>query len=55
MKEDTWVFYHENGQLWYKGNYENGKKEGAWVSYNADGTVDKEYTGNFKDGVKISD
>ena len=54
-EEGAWISYHVNGQLFSKGNYKNGKKEGAWVSYNSDGTVDKEYTGTFKDGVKISD
>ena len=38
-----------------KGNYKNGKKEGAWVSYNEDGTINKKYTGTYKNGVKISD
>jgi antitoxin component YwqK of YwqJK toxin-antitoxin module len=51
----AFVMYHENGQLWYKGNRKNGKLDGAWVGYNQDGTVDKEYTGTFKYGKKISD
>jgi antitoxin component YwqK of YwqJK toxin-antitoxin module len=36
-------------------SFKNGKKEGAWVAYYKDGTVDKEYTGTFKNGKKISD
>ena len=39
-REDTWVGYYENGQLWYKGDYndsveksKNGEKDGAWVHY----------------------
>jgi antitoxin component YwqK of YwqJK toxin-antitoxin module len=38
-----------------QGSFKNGKKEGAWVAYYKDGTVDKEYTGTFKNGKKISD
>ena len=26
-RDGAWVTYHENGQLWSKGNYKNGKKE----------------------------
>jgi len=54
-KEGAWVGYYENGQLRFEGHYKNGKKEGDWDGYNKDGTVDKERTGTFKDGVKISD
>jgi antitoxin component YwqK of YwqJK toxin-antitoxin module len=39
----------------WKGNYKNGKEEGAWVSYNKGGTVWERFSGTFKDGVKISD
>ena len=54
-KEGAWISYWGNGQLWDKGNYKRGRKEGAWVSYNDHGTVDKEYTGTFKRGKKVSD
>ena len=54
-REDAWGFYLEYGQLLYKGNRQNGRVDGAWVGYNSDGTVNKEYTGTFKDGKKISD
>ena len=54
-REGAWVSYWENGQLRRKGNYKNGNKDGAWVSYNEDETVNKRYTGTYKDGVKISD
>jgi antitoxin component YwqK of YwqJK toxin-antitoxin module len=54
-EEGAWVTYYDNGQLDYKGNRKNGKLDGAWVGYNEDGTVDKEYTGTFKYGKKISD
>ena len=55
QKDGAWVHFDENGQLNFKGNYKNGKTEGAWVKYMPDGTVWKEYTGTFKNGVKISD
>ena len=54
-KHGAQVLYHKNGQLFRKGNYKSGEREGAWVSYNEDDTADKEYTGTFKDGVKISE
>ena len=38
-----------------QGSIRNGKLDGPWVSYNKDGTLDKEYTGTYKNGVKISD
>ena len=52
-KDGPWVRYHDNGQLWEKGTYKDGKEEGPWVSYNEDGTVNEEYTGTYKDGVKV--
>ena len=55
IREGAFVSYWENGQLYIKGNYKNGKKEGAWFLYNKDGTEDKENTGTFKNGKKISD
>ena len=51
----AWVAYYDNGQLSHKGNYKNSNKEGAWVGYNEDGTVNKEDTGTHKDDVKNSD
>ena len=53
-REGVWAFYWNNGQLHDKGNFKNGKREGAWVYYSEVGTVNKEYTGTYKDGVKIS-
>ena len=53
--EGTWAYYYRNGQLSYKGNWKNGKQDGAWVSYNEDETVNKQQTGTYKDGEKISD
>ena len=49
-KEGDWVWYHENGQLWFKGNHKNDEKDGAWVRYHANGQL--EYEGNYKNGEK---
>ena len=54
-REGAWVGYHDNGWGMFKGNYNSGNEEGAWVGYYKDRTVNKELTGAFKDGVKISD
>ena len=54
-QEGEWVTYFwSTGQLMRKGNYKNGKREGAWVDYEKDGTLDRERSGTFKNGVKIS-
>ena len=52
-RHGPWVKYHENGQLSAKGTFKDGGRDGPWVWYNEDGTVDEEYTGPFKDGVKV--
>ena len=54
-EEGPWMCYHENGQLSSKGNYKNGEADGPWVNYFPNGTVDKRYSGTFKNGVKVSD
>jgi antitoxin component YwqK of YwqJK toxin-antitoxin module len=53
--EGSYVGYWDNGQLSTKGKWKNGKLEGVWVSYNKDGTLDKDWTGIYKGGMKISD
>ena len=52
-KEGAAEHYHDNGQLSQKGNYKNDKMKGFWEGYNEDGTFDTEYTGTFKNGVKV--
>ena len=54
-KEGAWLHYWDNGQLSDKGNNKNGKQEGAWAAYNKVGTLDQEFSGTYKEGVKISD
>ena len=52
-REGPWVYYYDNGQLGTKGTLKDGKKDGPWVVYNQDGTVNKKYTGTYKNGVKV--
>ena len=52
-KHGRWVSYYDNGQVWMKGTYKNGKREGTWFDYHKDGTVNENWTGIYKDGVKV--
>ena len=54
-KEGPWIYYWGLGELMSKGAFKNGKKEGRWVAYDAEGNLDTEWSGVFKNGVKISD
>ena len=36
-----------------QGSLKDDKKDGPWVYYYEDGTVFEEYTGTYKDGVKV--
>ena len=49
------VSYRDNGTLQSQGISKDGKIDGPWFSYNKDGTVDEDWTGTFKNGMKISD
>ena len=53
--DGPWVGYWKNGQVRYKGTYKDGKRDGPWVSFKSDGTVNKKWTGTYKNGKKISD
>ena len=35
LKEGPWEEYHDNGKLWYKVNYVNGKRHGFYERYNS--------------------
>jgi antitoxin component YwqK of YwqJK toxin-antitoxin module len=54
-REGPWVSYWQNGQLFYKGEYKNDKREGRWVHYGENGDLSIDFSGVYKDGVKISD
>ena len=34
-----WESYHDNGQLYYKGNYVNGNRHGYWERYWSNGDL----------------
>ena len=52
-QEGRWVDYWSNCQLRSEGDRKNGMREGPWVVYNLDGTVDEEFTGTYKNRVKV--
>ena len=43
--------YYENGQIWYEGNYKDGKREGKWTEYYENGQI--EWEENYKDGELV--
>ena len=48
-----WVGYWENGQLWYKGEYnKDGKEVGKWVSYHENLHGQWGWKGEFNDNGK---
>ena len=36
-----------------QGSIKNGKREGTWVSYLEDGTVNEHWTGTYRNGEKV--
>ena len=53
VSEGYYIEYHENGQLMIEGSYKNGKKDGCFKAYNQDGSIDKWWTGFFKNGDRV--
>jgi antitoxin component YwqK of YwqJK toxin-antitoxin module len=51
-KHGYWEKYHSNGNIWYKGNYINGKLNGYWENYYTNGNI--WYTGNYINSKRIS-
>ena len=49
-QDDSWISYHKNGQLDFKGTRKNGKKDGPWVRYWDNGQI--RYKGTYKDGKR---
>jgi len=47
--EGTWFDYYDNGQLFIKSNYKNGKREGAWVGHYKNGQL--LYKGRYKNNL----
>ena len=50
-KDGENIHYWENGQLWVKENYKDGKKDGETLVYNENGQFEK--TKIYKDGKLI--
>ena len=48
IKDGEWLVFHENGQLWYKTNWEDGEKNGPYEVYYDNGQLKEK--GNHKDG-----
>ena len=51
LMEDKWISYRETGQLWQVGNFKRGKKNGSWVRYDKNDSV--EYKEYFENGVIV--
>ena len=47
-----WEEYWKNGNLWYRGYYDDGKKNGRWVFFHSDNQPLS--SGYFKDDIQIS-
>ena len=47
-EDGYWERYHDNGQIWYKGKYINGKPDGYWEDYHTNGKL--RYKGNYLNG-----
>ena len=45
--------YNENGQLSFKGNYKDGKKDGTWTSWWDYDKTRKEMQGSYKSGKMV--
>ena len=53
--DGPFVEYHENGQIFEKGTYKDGNKEGHWVWYMPNGTFIPQISGTYEDDKRISD
>ena len=52
-RQGPWVWYYEEGQLDSKGVFKDGVEDGPWVFYHDNSQLNDEYSGTYKDGVKI--
>jgi len=44
LKHGYWEYYHDNGKLYHKENYVNGKRHGFYERYNSNGKLNlKQY------------
>ena len=52
LKEGYWEDYYVNGNLMYKGNYNNGKSVGYWEEYYVNGNGNLWCKGVYINGLK---
>ena len=45
--------YHDNGELWMKGSYSDGKEDGPFESYHEDGQLESK--GSYSRGKKCGE
>ena len=55
QKDGYWKSYFEDGRIGASGKYENGKKRGYWEFYTLGGDFSSQFSGTYKNGVKVSD
>jgi antitoxin component YwqK of YwqJK toxin-antitoxin module len=48
MLQGKWTFYRATGQLWEIGHFKNDLKDGSWIRYNRNDTI--EYNETFQNG-----
>ena len=53
QNDGPWIEYWENGQLHWEGTFKDGKMDGPWIFFHVDGTVNEEWTGTYKNDVKV--
>lgn len=51
QRNGTWTYWHENGNLWSTGFFNNGKAEGKRTTYFSNGKV--QYEGNYKEDMRV--
>ena len=54
-REGEQLIYWGNGQLKLKSSYKDGKADGIWIYHDYDGNVDKDISGTYKNGKRVSD
>ena len=52
-RHGIWTTWHENGQKRTEGTYDLGERDGHWDAWNADGSVDVETAGEYRDGQRV--
>jgi antitoxin component YwqK of YwqJK toxin-antitoxin module len=55
VKQGAGEQWYANGQKEAEGRYAADQREGPWTFWNADGSVDKERTGEYRTGRRIGE